>query len=135
MKLTVGNTPKIEGYQNIELLYGKWRIEGLPKNSQSHILAIDAVDHVEYNDREKLLTELSDLLRKDCEIVVGGIDVREVIRQVYLRQLTVEQFNNVVHQVKSFGSLRETVEIIKSLGLTVKTSKFEGARYEVTAGR
>lgn len=137
MKLFVTSNPTrhIEGFIRCDIAYGNWNLEQIPENSQIEIVAVDAIDCVDFDKRDGLIKDLVSRLRIGGTIVLTGINASIMCRNLYYKVLSVEDFNKVVKEKQSIGIVDDVIKSLREAGLTIVSHATEGANYEVTARR
>lgn len=137
MKLFVTATPEkaIEGYDIAHIMHGGWDFSRNPNDSQSHIIAVNAIDFVEYGSRERLIKELVSKLRREAKLVIVGIEAYELINSVRSRTKSIEEYNNIISSVKSMGNALDIINVLRAEGLKIDSLQFKGEIYEITTGR
>lgn len=137
MRLFVTANPSrhITGYLRCDIAYGNWNIEQIPENSQTEIVAVDAIDNIDFDKRSLLITDLVSRLRIGGTIVVTGIDASIMCRNLYYKVMSVKDFNVAITEKKSVGVVDDLVKSLHEAGLTIVSHAMEGANYEITARR
>ena len=137
MKLfvTAHPTRHIEGFLRCDIAYGNWNVEQVPENSQIEIVAVDAIDHVDFEKRNGLVKDLVSRLRIGGTVVVTGLDASTLCRNLYYKVLTTEDFNKVIKEKQSIGVVDDLIKSLRESGLTIVSHATEGANYEITARR
>ena len=137
MKLFVTATPEkaIGGYEVAHIMHGGWNFSQIPNDSQSDIVALNAIDFVEYNHRKVFVSELVSKLRRDAKLVIVGIEAYELINSVRSRTKSIEEYNNIIGSVKSMGNALDVISVLRAEGLKIDSLQFKGEIYEITTGR
>lgn len=133
--VTKEDEKKIENFQNISLRNFDQQIKEVIANSCETIVADEVVDFLSYEDMKKLINALSTKLRKNGELVVTGIDLGVVSRNVISGVISEEQYSTIIAYRGSMHFSHSIVSLLKSLNLTIETCKIEGIKYDITAKR
>ena len=133
--VTKEDEKKIENFQNISLRNFDNQIKDVVANSCTTIVADEVVDFLSNEDAKKLLNALCAKLRKNGELVVTGIDLGVVSRNVISGVINEEQYSGLIAYRGSMHFSHSIVGLLKTLNLTVETCRIEGIKYDITAKR
>ena len=74
-------------------------------------------------------------MRMGSTLITGGTDIRLLSRAVVRGDIPVADASRLMSVSNSCVDLRTIVGILKSLGLTIKSTAYQGVRYEIEATR
>jgi hypothetical protein len=74
-------------------------------------------------------------LRLGGEILVSGIEQKVMAKHILNGYLKESQFNEILTFANSMETLSDTVNLLNSKGLKIKTTNMNGIEYEVSATR
>lgn len=133
--VTKEDEKKIENFQNISLRNFDNQIKDVVANSCTTIVADEVVDFLSNEDANKLLNALCAKLRKNGELVVTGVDLGVVSRNVISGVINEDQYSSIIAYRGSLHFSHSIVGFLKTLNLTIETCKIEGIKYDITAKR
>jgi hypothetical protein len=125
----------IKGYDKVEVSEDGIDMSGVSDNECSFILASDIVDEIPTESITGALSIFVSKMRLGATLITGGTDIRLVSRAVVRGDIKVGDASKLMSASQSCVDLNLTVTILKSLGLTIKSTAYEGFRYEIEAVR
>ena len=132
MKLNISNNKKqINNYVNMSIKENNIDLSKIVNNSCEEILLIDSLDSVEYEHINEILMHVCSKLRLNGRLVIVGIDIKSMSRQVMSEEVSIEDYNKVLSQVKSLNSLSRIQQRLPQYGLYVESSVLKGYKYEI----
>lgn len=137
MKLNIFNTQDkiITGYNNIKLHNNDIEVEKFPANSCEDIICHDIIDFVSQQHIQQFLTRLSSRLRMNGTMVINGIDINILLKQVLSGETSRVDFNNIIQNRQSLSSMVDIVNILKYNHMIITDAKFKGIEYEIRSTR
>ena len=111
------------------------KLQEFSDNECELIIAQNIIDDSEPEALGENLMAITNKLRVNGRIVVGGIDLRMFCKNVTNNVIDESSARDCVSKVKSMMNLASAENIVKSLNLTVVHSKMNGFRYEISAVR
>lgn len=124
----------IDGYSPVFIEDGKVSIDA-PSNSVSSILVNNTIEEVPYSELDYFLQQMSRLLRLNGELILGGIDINCLCRDLLNRSITAETYNTVIYNRKGIYDSKELAEKVSSFGLSINKLLLKGSVYELHASR
>ena len=140
MKVNVTINPSnVSGYLNIDASSGGdiGGFGGIVSDSEAvEILATDIINFVPYDKIEDLIDEWIKKLRHGGRLVIGGVDASEVCRAVTQTSMSIEDFNQIVHNGRaSQMCISKLSEILSNKGLNILKKRLSGFNMIVEAQR
>tara|TARA_B100000131_G_C17907355_1_gene528934 strand:+ start:305 stop:724 length:420 start_codon:yes stop_codon:yes gene_type:complete len=129
------NEESITGYQRVEISGGIADFQGCSDNECTSILMTTSLDSVDLNGVQKLLHQARQKMRIGGSLVVGGTDIRLLSRAVVSGSLDTQQANEVLYSKSSCSDVNTVVDLLRSLGLSVISTKVAGIHYEIESVR
>lgn len=127
----------IKGYTAV--LYSKTlklnNLNTLSDNECEFILAPDVLDEFPKQEAAEVINLLMSKLRINGTLVVGGTDIRVFCKNTINGQISESEASEIIRDKQSMSNTTETVELIKSLGLKLQSSRIIGTHYEIAAVR
>ena len=125
----------ITGYQRVEVSGGAADFQSCSDNECTDILISNSLDSVDLNGVQDLLMQARQKLRIGGSLVVGGTDIRLLSRAVVSGSMGVAQANEVLYAKMSCSDVNTILDLLRSLGLTIISSKVAGLHYEIESRR
>jgi hypothetical protein len=125
----------IDGYQMIPIIYGKIDLSVVPNNAATRIVAVDAMDSIPYNLIPEFLNQVRVKMRMGCELILGGMELSILSKDILNGKINSETFNNMVFKKRAIYSVNDLSNMLTSLGLNINNIVFKGHNYEVAAIR
>lgn len=125
----------IQGFVLVPIVYGRLDLGGVTDNSATQIIAIDAIDSVPSQMLVKFLQDIVSKMRIGCVAIFGGIELDILARGIVTKDVSSENFNNLVYSKKSLYRNSDITNILTSLGLSIDNVLIQGISYEITATR
>ena len=151
IRITVGETEKLNGYINIdpitkfdELAVDIRNIDEVVSDAEcTEIISEGVIDFLEKEESMKVLSHWIKKLRHGGRIVVTSIDAREVSRSFYKKEIDIEIFNKAMHgnfsepwDVNlSHSTIEELSDFFESQNLNVTKKRINGIKLIVEAER
>ena len=140
MKVNLTIKPSdVSGYLNINAVEGGdiASFDNMVSDSEAvEILATDIINFVSMEKVEELIDGWIKKLRHGGKLVIGGVDAFEVCRAVSHTSLSIEEFNQIIHEGRSSQiSISELSEILSRKGLTILKRRLSGFNMIVEAQR
>jgi cyclopropane fatty-acyl-phospholipid synthase-like methyltransferase len=107
----------------------------VPDNSVSSILMIGSIESVSYKSLDNLLNSVRRILRRNGKVVISGIDVNCISRDLINRVIDAKTYNEVVFSKNGIYDSKELCNKLSSLGLTIEKVTLKGSVYELHASR
>lgn len=137
---------KLNGYQWVEFDEDLYTIsdeilKNPPQNIYdgqcSEIYAPNFLDTVKIGDYKDTIFNLCKKLEHGGKIILGGIDLIELMKNVQNYTINVEEFNNIVYNESRQGvfTLNDTVEHLIDIGLKIQRKQLNGYNFLVEAIR
>ena len=135
--LVKSETSAIKGYTPIvySTLNKLNNIETISNNEAEFILAGDILDDFPKQESIDVIQNLSRKLRMNGTLVIGGTDVRIFCKNVVNSILNENEASEIIRSKQSMTNLQETLDLLKSIGLKIQSSRIIGTHYEITAIR
>jgi len=124
----------IDGYNPILLEEGTFTIDA-PENSISSILMLQSIENIPYNMLDNTLRTLRRYLRINGKLVIGGIDINCISRDLINKVIDVKTYNDVIFSKRAIYDSKELFDKISELGLTIDKMTLKGSIYEIHASR
>lgn len=124
----------IDGYTPVLLENGKINID-CPDNSISSILMIDSIEQIPYEEIDTILLQVRKLIRINGTLVIGGIDINCISRDLINRSINTKIYNEIIFNKKSIHDSKELSDKLSSLGFKIDKITLKGALYELHASR
>jgi len=125
----------IDGYQMIPIIYGKIDTGMLSNNSAENIIAIDAIDSIPHDMLDTFFKEVRSKMRFGCNIILGGIELVAISRDVINGKIDSKTFNELVYKKRGIYHINDIKNILHKHGLVIKSIIIKGYEYEITAFR
>ena len=125
----------IEGYNMFPIVYGKVDLGGLPDNSLTQIIAIDAIDSIPSNLLPQFIESIVSKMRMGCSFIIGGLELGLLSRNIINGKLSSFNFNDIMSTRKSVYSSKDIVDLLKSHNISIDNVNIIGTNYEITASR
>ena len=125
----------IEGYNMFPIVYGKVDLGGLPDNSLTQIIAIDAIDSIPSNLLPQFIESIVIKMRMGCSFIIGGLELGLLSRNIINGKLSSFNFNDIMSTRKSVYSSKDIVDLLKSHNISIDNVNIIGTNYEITASR
>jgi hypothetical protein len=125
----------IEGYNMFPIVYGKIDLSGVPDNSLTEIIAIDAIDSIPSSLLPQFIESLVKKMRMGCSFILGGLELGLLSRNVTSGKLSSFNFNDIMSTKKSVYSSKDIVNLLKSYDITIDNINITGTNYEISASR
>lgn len=103
----------------------------------SEIYAPNFLDSVKMSDYKETIFSLCKKLEHGGKIILGGIDLIELMKNVQNYTINVEEFNTIVYNESRQGvfTLNDTVENLIEIGLKIQRKQLNGYHFLVEAIR
>lgn len=124
----------IDGYNPVFLDDGKISVD-YPDNSISSILMIGAIEDVPYELLDNILGNIRKLLRMGGKVVISGVDINCISRDLVNRIIDPKTYNGVVFSKKALYDSKELCDKLSLLGLRIDKITLKGSIYELHASR
>jgi hypothetical protein len=125
----------ISGFQIIPIVYGEIDLGGIPANSASTIVAIDAIDSIKYENIEQFIQGVVSKMRLESNLYIGGLDVYAVNRALISGSLSLEEYNKLFVGKQGIQCANKIVDLLQKNGVTILSVVFKGNNYEISATR
>jgi hypothetical protein len=125
----------IDGYEIIPILYGKIDMGTVPSNSATNIVAVDALDSIPYNLLSEFLGQIKQKIRIGGKLVVGGLELSIISRDIVNGKLDSKTFNEIVFNKRGLYNVNDIRDILQSYGLKIDNVTIKGHNYEISASR
>ena len=125
----------IEGYEKVEITPEGINMTAISQNECSLILASDIVDAVPTHDVPNALGLFASKLRIGGSLVTGGFDINLISRAIVRGDLDTQSASEMVCSQSSCLDMDTVKNILKSLQLKIKSTTYEGFKYEIEATR
>jgi hypothetical protein len=124
----------IDGYNPIILENGEFNINA-PENSISSILMLQSMEQIPYEMLDKTLSMIRRSLRMNGKLVIGGIDINCISRDLINKVIDSKTYNSIIFSKKGIYDSKELSDKIIELGLTIDKITLKGSVYEIHASR
>lgn len=124
----------IDGYSPVFVENGQISLDA-PSNSVSSILVGNSIEEIPYQTLDSFLRQLFQLLRINGELILSGVDVNCLCRDVINGSIDCQTYNTVVYNRKSIYDSKELANKISSAGLFINKIALKGSVYEIHATR
>lgn len=95
INLIMGDGPSKTGYKNVR------NVQNLDMAAcdaeVTEILAIDVIDYIPINETNKTLDHWVSKLRMGGKLIVGGVDAFSVAKAFSVYQISIDEYNELVH--------------------------------------
>jgi|TARA_B100000085_G_scaffold284637_1_gene318248 hypothetical protein len=135
LQIITDENDKIEGYLHLPLQTLQQEITKIPNNSCESIVAVKVSNRIPAQSMEGFLDLVISKLRLGGEILVSGIEQKVMAKHILNGYLKESQFNEILTFANSMETLSDTVNLLNSKGLKIKTTNMNGIEYEVSATR
>ena len=125
----------IENYTRVDANPDSLDLSKVSDNECTMILANDILDLFHIDNVPQLLEHLVKKIRMGGELVVGGTDIRLLSRAVVSGSMGVAQANEVLYAKRACSDVNTILDLLRSLGLTIISSKVAGLHYEIESRR
>jgi len=133
--VVIAGSETIQGYDKVEVSKEGIDMSGISDNECSFILASDIVDEIPTDNIANAMQIFVSKMRMGSTLITGGTDIRLLSRAVVRGDIPVADASRLMSASNSCVDLHTTVGILKSLGLTIKSTAYQGVRYEIEATR
>lgn len=107
---------------------------GIVPASCTELVCNDSLDYTV--DREQALLSCVKKLRYDGRIVITGVDIEEVTRELASRRISVLDAINILYRGRnSASSLNIMIDMLRQCGLEILFGRIDNFHYFVTAVR
>lgn len=124
----------IDGYNPVFIEDNTINLD-VPDNSVSAILMTNSIEQISYDHINQLLSKLRQLLRLNGKLILTGVDVNCLSRDLINKLINVSVYNEIVYNRKAIYDPSELSSKLKSLGLQIDKILFKGSIYELHAVR
>jgi hypothetical protein len=125
----------ISGFKIIPIVYGEIDLGGIPANSASTIVAIDAIDSIKYENIEQFIQGVVGKMRLESNLYIGGLDVYAVNRALISGSLNLEEYNKLLVGRQGIQCANKIVDLLQKNGVKILSVVFKGNNYEISATR
>jgi predicted SAM-dependent methyltransferase len=151
IRITVGETEKLNGYVNIDPIT---KFDGIASDIRNlddivsdsecmEILSDDVIDFLEKKESMKVLSHWIKKIRHGGKIIVTSVDAYEVAKSFYRKTFDIDIFNKAIHgsfsepwDVRlSHTTMEELSDFFQSQGLIVTKKRINGIKLTVEAER
>ena len=129
------NEENITGYQRVEVNGGVADFQTCSGNECTNILINNCLDSVDFGGVEELLQSARKKLRIGGALVVGGTDIRLLSRAVISGSIDTGKANEILYSKRSCSDVNRVLDILRSLDLTIVSTKVSGIHYEIESTR
>ncbi len=105
------------------------------KNSLEEVELKTDLDFLPNAESITKLNEAVDSLQHNGTLKLCGLDMDEVARSLYYKFISVEDFNNLVKDRRSFSTLEHRCGQLASLGLNINKKRINNHYYFIEAKR
>lgn len=124
----------IDGYNPVFIDNGDINID-VPDNSVSSILVLNSIEEIPFNLISNFLEKIKRLLRINGKIVITGVDINCLCRDLLNRTLNTKIYNEIVFNRKGIYDSKELTDALSAMGLTIEKVLLKGSTYELHAVR
>lgn len=124
----------IDGYNPVFIEDNTINID-CPNNSINEILMINTIEEISCQYVEDFLKKLRTLLRVGGKIVITGIDINCLSRDLINKIIDSDVYNQIIYNRRGIYSCKELAEKLNSLGIQIDKMTFKGSTYELHAIR
>jgi hypothetical protein len=125
----------ISGFKIVPIVYGEIDLSGIPANSASTIVAIDAIDSIKHENIENFVGGVVGKMRIGSNLYIGGTDVYAMSRNLVSGNTNLEEYNKTIIGKQGIHSAKKIVDLLQSNGVIVLSVVFKGNNYEISATR
>lgn len=126
---------QITNYTNLVLEENGIDLNTIVNSSCEEIVVSSVLDHLTYENANKALREILGKLRLGGTITITGIDAKALSRLVLSESVSIEQFNEILGNTKSFNTIFNVRNILTKIGLVIESDFINGYSYSITAKR
>lgn len=124
----------IDGFNPFLLQDGNINID-IPDNSATMVLLTNTIESIEYSHLDGMLGLLKKITRKGGNVIIGGIDVNCLSRDLINGFIDVETYNKLVFSKKSLYDSKGLANRLSEIGFTIDKILLRGSVYELHASR
>lgn len=124
----------IDGYTPVFVENGIINVDA-PNNSISSILMNNSIEEVPYEMIDSFIQKISQLLRLGGELVISGIEINSLCRDVINKVIDCKTLNHVLYNRKSIHDINELHSKLSKCGITITKTVFKGSTYEIHSTR
>jgi len=138
MKIHIAVAPEqetIEGFKRVEVIDGAFDLSDIADNECTFIMASDMLNAIPVEHVEGLVKFLRSKMRINGRLVIGGLDIRLLARNIVRGAVDTGMANNIIYGSRSCLDFNTTKNLLRSCGLTIDTSRILGDSYEIEATR
>lgn len=135
INITVTDDKFISGYNNILLQNLPDESQKIVNNSCNEIIATNIIDYVEQEQIDGLLKLLITKLRMGGSLVISGLNLDIIVRNLLNKTLPESDFNNMIKAVRSIHSRKYVSDLLTNNNLKIYSSVTKGHIYEIVATR
>lgn len=137
MKAIITNDVKnsISGYECIPVLFGNINLKDIPDNALEEILAIDFLDYIPADKVDEYLSNLCKKMRINSTLILRGHELGLLCRNTINNNITSQDFNKLIGEVKSIHKVPDIINLLKSKNLLINNVTIKGIQYEISAVR
>ncbi len=103
------------------------------------ILADKIIDYLPIPNIAQTLQYWGSLLRHNGKMIVGGTDLSILSREMYLGNISVQDYNNIVYgtiaRKSSINHMIGIVDLLKSFDLNIEKQRINGVNFIIEAKR
>lgn len=124
----------IDGYNPVFIENNTIDID-TPDNSISSILMTNSIEQISYDYINQFLSKMRQLLRINGKLVITGVDINCLSRDLINKTINVSTYNEIVYNRKGIYDSSELATKLLSLGLQIDKILLKGSTYELHAVR
>jgi hypothetical protein len=137
MKLNIisDQTQQIANYINLVVENNELDLQKIVSNSCEEIIVSGSLDKLDYTSSLEALTNIIQKLRLGGKIIINGVDAKCLSRMVVSERISIEEYNEIITDVKSLHTVLNIRNKLLSFGLNIETDFINGYSYNISASR
>ena len=137
MKLLIINQPQqvVEGYQVVDLRTGIEQLDQVVNNSCTDVVLTNCLDTLGKEDARKVLGLASSKMRLGGKMVISGVELKCLCRNVLNNTMSSDDFSNIVQSINCAFTSQEITQLVNGVGLNIDSILIQGHLYEIRISR
>lgn len=126
---------EINNYVNLLVEENGVDLRDVIANSCDEIIISEALDYIQYKYINYVLEDIVHRLRLGGKIIITGIDIKALSRLVVSELVSIEQYNDIIMNIKSLNTILNIRALLVSYNLDIELDLINGYKYQIIAKR